>query len=774
MGAKTMLGRERRGWQQGVAAWAVVTLLLALQEACGGTASAPPPPPPPPPVITVSVMPSNATVFLGQTQSFTSVVTGTSNTSVNWSVNGIAGGTASIGTVSAAGLYTAPQTMLPPAGVTVTATSQADQSASGSASVTIRSDIIVSVSPTSASLSIGGSQAFTATVTSSGNPSQAVNWSVNGNPGGNPTLGEISITGSDSATYTAPAAPPSPPTVSVTATSVADPSKSASASVTIVCATPNTISPTSATVGLGQSQSFTAGLCVPSGSAITWDVNGIVGGDTSVGTVSNTGGNTTTYTAPTALPPVNPVTLHATSQSNSAESASATVTVVSNVTVSVAPNSATVLINQRATFTANVSNSSNAAVTWDVNGVVNGNATLGQVCLNGSNPCAPPAGPMAGSVDYLAPATIPSSNPVKLTATSQADPSRQGSAVITLTASTQIGVSVSPPFAFLGSSNTLQFTANVAGTSNQSVNWSVASAVPGQGCGGSACGTVDGNGFYTAPAAAPSPNAIFVTATSQADPSMSASAAVALTSGVVIETILPSSVSAAIPGSFTLAVEGLNFLAGSGSSASVILINGSPRTTACASTTQCLTTLSPSDVGVAGSLSVQVQNPGTPAVLSNTVALVVVPFVVDQDVISLSAASPTAAGKDIVVVEPTTAGATPSQISVNFAGPVTGSGSSANCTFQGSPIPITRPSSGSITVSICVQGNQLDPGFTYEFTGPSTGDIGVVATSLGGLFPNLIQLDLTISSGTLPGVRTLFIVTPNNDRAAASGLIEVK
>jgi hypothetical protein len=46
--------------------------------------------------------------------------------------------------------------------------------------------------------------------------------------------------------------------------------------------------------------------------------------------------------------------------------------------------------------------------------------------------------------------------------------------------------------------------------------------------------------------------------------------------------------------------------------------------------------------------------------------------------------------------------------------------------------------------------------------------------SLASLFPNLIQLNLTISSTTLPGVRSLFISTPNNDQAVASGLLEVQ
>jgi YVTN family beta-propeller protein len=58
--------------------------------------------------ITVSVTPPNATVGTSETFQFTSNVTGSANTAVNWFVNGIAGGQANVGTISASGLYTAP------------------------------------------------------------------------------------------------------------------------------------------------------------------------------------------------------------------------------------------------------------------------------------------------------------------------------------------------------------------------------------------------------------------------------------------------------------------------------------------------------------------------------------------------------------------------------------------------------------------------------------------------------------------------------------------
>ena len=90
--------------------------------------------------------------------------------------------------------------------------------------------VSVSVSPVTASVAIGQTQQFLATVT--GTTNTAVTWEVNGTVGGSSAVGAISTTG----LYTAPAAVPSNPTVSVTATSVADTSKSGAAAVTITTA----------------------------------------------------------------------------------------------------------------------------------------------------------------------------------------------------------------------------------------------------------------------------------------------------------------------------------------------------------------------------------------------------------------------------------------------------------------------------------------------------------------------------------------------------------
>ncbi|MFL6438130.1 MAG: hypothetical protein ACJ71Q_11155 [Terriglobales bacterium] len=92
----------------------------------------------PPPAVSVSVSPTSASVEIGATQQFAANVSNATNTAVSWQVNGTAGGNATVGTISANGLYTAPSAVPSPAQVTIAAVSQADTSKSGSASVTVQ------------------------------------------------------------------------------------------------------------------------------------------------------------------------------------------------------------------------------------------------------------------------------------------------------------------------------------------------------------------------------------------------------------------------------------------------------------------------------------------------------------------------------------------------------------------------------------------------------------------------------------------------------------
>lgn len=90
-----------------------------------------------PPPITVTIAPTGASLLTDSTQAFSATVAGSSNQTVSWSVNGIAGGNATLGTVSAAGLYTAPAAVPNPATVTLRATAAANGTSFGEASITV-------------------------------------------------------------------------------------------------------------------------------------------------------------------------------------------------------------------------------------------------------------------------------------------------------------------------------------------------------------------------------------------------------------------------------------------------------------------------------------------------------------------------------------------------------------------------------------------------------------------------------------------------------------
>ncbi len=85
---------------------------------------------------TVTLSSNYAQMLPGQTLALTATVSG-GGQGVIWQVNNAVGGTAATGTVTQAGVFTAPQNLPSPAGVTVTAVSVDDPSASATASITL-------------------------------------------------------------------------------------------------------------------------------------------------------------------------------------------------------------------------------------------------------------------------------------------------------------------------------------------------------------------------------------------------------------------------------------------------------------------------------------------------------------------------------------------------------------------------------------------------------------------------------------------------------------
>src|SRR6202011_4420435 len=114
--------------------------------------------------VQLSITPGSASVRAHGAQQFSVSVKGTSNSTVNWSVNGVAGGNSAIGTINSGGLYVAPQTLPTPNNVTVAAVSTVSTAARASASVALLNPtpILSNVNPSTVN---AGS--FTLTITGS-------------------------------------------------------------------------------------------------------------------------------------------------------------------------------------------------------------------------------------------------------------------------------------------------------------------------------------------------------------------------------------------------------------------------------------------------------------------------------------------------------------------------------------------------------------------------------------------------------------------------------
>jgi len=88
--------------------------------------------------VRVLVCPAASDVKAGSgTQTLTATVANTTDDSVTWQVQGIAGGNATVGTISANGVYTAPAKVPALSQITITAISNADLTVTGSATVNV-------------------------------------------------------------------------------------------------------------------------------------------------------------------------------------------------------------------------------------------------------------------------------------------------------------------------------------------------------------------------------------------------------------------------------------------------------------------------------------------------------------------------------------------------------------------------------------------------------------------------------------------------------------
>jgi hypothetical protein len=164
----------------------------------------------------ISITPTQRTLTASQTMEFVARVTDTANPGVTFQLN------PAIGSITHDGIYTAPESLDSKQTVSVIATSVKYPNLTATATITLSPEAWVHVVPGYAVLYPAQPQQFTATTSNAG--SGGVNWSIR--PSG---AGTISVTG----LYTAPATIRALQTVTIVATSVAQPAISGSVQIYI-------------------------------------------------------------------------------------------------------------------------------------------------------------------------------------------------------------------------------------------------------------------------------------------------------------------------------------------------------------------------------------------------------------------------------------------------------------------------------------------------------------------------------------------------------------
>ncbi len=265
---------------------------------------------------------SSYNIEVGATRQLTAYVPLSPNT-VTFTVNGIAGGNAMVGTISAAGLYSAPATVPMPNAVKVRATSTAYPDKFGEATMTVTqvgihlwSSAPTSVAAGNFSLRLNGSNFVPGVIVKFGDVEL---------PSTVSSSTSLTVTGTATAAQVGTRVPLTVRQVGNGATT----SETVMVSVTAGTSTPPTtpsptiaVAPSTATLAPSASQTFAATITNGSGT-VNWSVNNIAGGNGTVGTISSAG----VYNAPSTVPNPATVTVRATLAGSSSVVGSASVTI---------------------------------------------------------------------------------------------------------------------------------------------------------------------------------------------------------------------------------------------------------------------------------------------------------------------------------------------------------------------------------------------------------------------------------------------------------------
>ncbi|MGO8796348.1 MAG: hypothetical protein ACLQLC_16120 [Candidatus Sulfotelmatobacter sp.] len=245
----------------------VVTAIVGLTS-CGGAASLPPITGTTPPISVLFLIAPPSSLAINATTTVNAAATNDSNGSFTWSAtcgSGACGSFGSMGTPSGINnTYTAPSSIPSGTTVTITATLVGDSSKSISASITITPPLPIAVAFSRAPLAvlqINATASLAATITNDVSPNPQVKWTVTCASTLCGSFNPTTTTSEVPSTFTAPSAIPSGNTVTVTATSMTDPTKSASDTITII--------PTAATLANGTYVFQVSGAATPQANFVS-------------------------------------------------------------------------------------------------------------------------------------------------------------------------------------------------------------------------------------------------------------------------------------------------------------------------------------------------------------------------------------------------------------------------------------------------------------------------------------------------------------------------
>jgi uncharacterized protein (DUF1800 family) len=531
----------------------------------------------------LTITPSGAAIAGATQQQFAAKTGDGSKPAVIWSVNGIAGGNATLGTIDSNGMYAAPEFPPTPNAITISAVESSDTNKLGNADATLNNPVPVLTSFTPLELAQGpftvtlnglhfaqGAAVYLGTSPLTTNYVSSTQLTAIG-------IATLALAGTQVITVHNP--PPGP-------------SVSVGLNITVAGNAMVTIAPPTVSLPCGSQQTFVATVTGALNTSVTWTVNGVAGGNPTTGTITTAG----VYNAPLTLPTPNTVTVTATSVEDPTKSGNATVTLQnpSPVISGVTPNILTV--NMQFEITIN-------GTGFIPGSTVNlAGAPLSTTYIAPTQLLAVGT-PTLAQVGAAVPVTVVNPNPGGATS----PPFN----VQVVGPDPNIAVTLAPKTATLGAGNVQQFVATVTGTADLSVNWSV----NGVNSGNSTIGAVDYQGNYTAPVNIVGLGSVTVTAASQANTAKTASAVVTLTNPVpTLTSITPGTLGV---GAFQITLYGTGFVATSN-----VTFGGQTMQVTYVTSTM-ITAIGTASSSQLGAVAVQVNNPAPGGGKSNTMNVTV-------------------------------------------------------------------------------------------------------------------------------------------------------